>query len=97
MKCMLFNATISFAPEIKNWWQAIALSASNYVGGILERMMWGTAIGAAGGIAADGPAPPRRSLRAPPVTLIQVTISRRPDVGFPSSPPASKRFSRSER
>ncbi|MBO0856952.1 MAG: hypothetical protein J2P21_00555 [Chloracidobacterium sp.] len=56
MKCMLFNADITFAPNIKNWWQAISLSASNYIGGILEGMMWGAAIGAAGGIAAGGTA-----------------------------------------
>ncbi|MBO0859048.1 MAG: hypothetical protein J2P21_11345 [Chloracidobacterium sp.] len=56
MKCMLFDATITFAPNIKNWWQAIALSASNYIGGILEGMMYGAAVGAAGGIISGGPA-----------------------------------------
>ena len=56
MTCMLFGETITFAPHIKNWWQAIALGASNYIGGILEGMMWGAAIGAAGGVAAGGTA-----------------------------------------
>src|SRR5262245_65959520 len=35
MKCMLFGETITFAPHIKNWWQAIALGAANYIEGIL--------------------------------------------------------------
>ncbi|MBO0862695.1 MAG: RHS repeat protein [Chloracidobacterium sp.] len=56
MKCMLFNATISFAPEIKNWWQAIALGASKYISGIMEGMMYGAAIGVGGGIISGGPA-----------------------------------------
>jgi hypothetical protein len=48
MKCMLFGDTISFAPHIKNWWQAIALAGANYVGGILEGMMAGAAVGMGG-------------------------------------------------
>jgi hypothetical protein len=56
MKCMIFDADITFAPHIKNWWQAIALGASNYIGGILEGMMYGAAVGAAGGIISGGPA-----------------------------------------
>jgi len=56
MKCMLFGETITFAPHIKNWWQAIALGAANYIGGIMEGMMYGAAIGAAGGVISGGPA-----------------------------------------
>jgi hypothetical protein len=56
MKCMLFGEEIIFAPHIKNWWQAIALGASNYIGGIMEGMMYGAAIGAAGGVISGGPA-----------------------------------------
>src|SRR5262245_18918738 len=56
MKCMLFGETIIFAPQIKNWWQAVALGASNYIGGIMEGMMYGAAIGVAGGVISGGPA-----------------------------------------
>jgi Holliday junction resolvase-like predicted endonuclease len=56
MKCMLFGETIAFAPQIKNWWQAVSLGASNYLGGILEGAMYGAAIGAAGGVISGGPA-----------------------------------------
>lgn len=48
MKCRIFNEEIKFAPNIKNWWQAIALGASNYLGGILEGMMYGAFVGAVG-------------------------------------------------
>lgn len=54
MKCMIFGEEIIFAPEIKNWWQAISLGAANYLGGILEGMMYGAAIGATGGILGGG-------------------------------------------
>lgn len=56
MICKIFGETISFAPQIKNWWQAIALGASNYIGGILEGAMFGAAIGFGGGLLAGGPA-----------------------------------------
>jgi hypothetical protein len=56
MKCMLFGETIAFAPQIKNWWQAISLGASNYISGIMEGMMWGAAIGVTGGVISGGPA-----------------------------------------
>ncbi len=45
MKCHIFGDTITFAPHIKNWWQAIALGAANYIGGILEGMLAGAAVG----------------------------------------------------
>jgi len=54
MTCMLFGETIAFAPKIKNWWQAIALGASNYIGGILEGMMWGAAAGGVGMVLKGG-------------------------------------------
>jgi Holliday junction resolvase-like predicted endonuclease len=56
MKCMLFGETITFAPQIKNWWQAVSLGASNYLAGILEGAMYGAAIGATGGVISGGPA-----------------------------------------
>jgi hypothetical protein len=56
MKCMLFNETITFAPEIKNWWQAVSLGGANYLGEILKGMMYGAAIGATGGVISGGPA-----------------------------------------
>ncbi|WP_219269291.1 hypothetical protein, partial [Pseudomonas sp. Xaverov 259] len=48
MKCMIFGDEIIFAPHIKNWWQAIALAGANYVGGIMEGMMAGAAVGMGG-------------------------------------------------
>lgn len=50
MKCMLFGDEITFAPNIKNWWQAIALAGGNYIGGILEGMMAGAAVGMGGAL-----------------------------------------------
>ena len=48
MQCMLFGDKITFAPNIKNWWQAIALGGANYIGGIMEGMMAGAAVGMGG-------------------------------------------------
>jgi len=48
MICQLFGSKISYAPHIKNWWQAIALASSNYIGKIMEGMMAGAAIGMLG-------------------------------------------------
>lgn len=45
MICHIFGETVSFAPHIKNWWQAISIGAANYIGGILEGMLAGAAIG----------------------------------------------------
>jgi hypothetical protein len=56
MVCRIFGETITFAPQIKNWWQAVALGASNYIGGILEGAMYGAGIGATGGLLSGGPA-----------------------------------------
>lgn len=56
MLCNLFGETISFAPQIKNWWQAVSLGAANYIGGIMEGAMFGAAIGFGGGVLAGGPA-----------------------------------------
>ncbi|OMQ07911.1 hypothetical protein [[Flexibacter] sp. ATCC 35103] len=54
MKCMLFGDKISHAPDIKNWWQAISLAGANYVGGILEGMMAGAAVGMGGAFISGG-------------------------------------------
>ncbi len=54
MVCAVFGETITFAPHIKSWWQAIAVGASNYIGGILEGMLAGAAIGLTGGMLAGG-------------------------------------------
>jgi hypothetical protein len=45
---MLFGDTITFAPNIKNWWQAISLGGANYIGGIMEGMLAGAAVGMGG-------------------------------------------------
>jgi hypothetical protein len=54
MKCMLFGDKITHAPNIKNWWQAISLAGANYVGGILEGMMAGAAVGMGGAFISGG-------------------------------------------
>lgn len=56
MQCMIFGDIISFAPQIKNWWQAIALGASNFIGELLQNMMYGAAIGSGAAILTGGPA-----------------------------------------
>jgi hypothetical protein len=57
MVCTIFNEQITFAPNIKSWWQAVALGAANFVGGVLQGAMVGAAVGGGaaliqGGIAA---------------------------------------------
>lgn len=56
MQCMIFGDIISFAPQIKNWWQAIALGTSNFIGEVLKNMMYGAAIGCGAAIVSGGPA-----------------------------------------
>lgn len=51
MTCRLFGETIRFAPNIKNWWQAIGVGALNYVTGIVEGALTGALVGLGGGIA----------------------------------------------
>ena len=36
---------MSYAPEIKNWWQAIATGGANYITTVLEGMLAGAAVG----------------------------------------------------
>lgn len=48
------GGTIKFAPEIKNWSQAVALGFANYTGKLMEGMMAGAAIGMAGAAVAGG-------------------------------------------
>ena len=50
LQCMLFGDKITFAPNIKNWWQAISLAGANYIGGIMEGMMAGAAVGMGGAL-----------------------------------------------
>lgn len=50
MTCRLFGETIRFAPNIKNWWQAIALGGLNYLTGIVEGALTGALIGLGGGV-----------------------------------------------
>ncbi|RBL90455.1 hypothetical protein [Chitinophaga flava] len=57
MLCPIFGEQITYAPHIKNWWQAISLGAANFIGGVLEGAMVGAAIGGSvalieGGVAA---------------------------------------------
>lgn len=57
MLCPIFGQQISYAPNIKSWWQAIALGAANFIGGVMEGAMAGAAVGGAfaliqGGMAA---------------------------------------------
>ena len=57
MLCSIFNEEITYAPNIKSWWQAIALGAANFIGGVLQGAMVGAAVGGGaallqGGIAA---------------------------------------------
>ncbi|MBB5645294.1 hypothetical protein [Pedobacter cryoconitis] len=53
MTCMV-GGTISFAPEIKSWSQAVSLGAANYIGGLMEGMMAGAAIGMGGAAISGG-------------------------------------------
>lgn len=48
------GGTITFAPQIKNWSQAIALGAGNYIGHLMEGMMAGAAIGMGGAALSGG-------------------------------------------
>ncbi|TDW96816.1 hypothetical protein [Dinghuibacter silviterrae] len=57
MVCSIFNEEITFAPNIKSWWQAVALGAANFIGGVLQGAMVGAAVGGGaaliqGGVAA---------------------------------------------
>ncbi|MCZ4223983.1 DNA/RNA non-specific endonuclease [Pedobacter rhodius] len=45
---------ITYAPQIKNWSQAIALGAGNYIGHLMEGMMAGAAIGMGGALISGG-------------------------------------------
>lgn len=53
MTCMV-GGVISFAPQIKNWSQAVSLGAGNYIGGLMEGMMAGAAIGMGGAALSGG-------------------------------------------
>ncbi|KIO78300.1 hypothetical protein TH53_04625 [Pedobacter lusitanus] len=53
MTCMV-GGVISFKPEIKNWSQAVSLGAANYIGGLMEGMMAGAAIGMGGAALSGG-------------------------------------------
>lgn len=53
MTCAV-GGTIHFAPQIKSWSQAISLGAANYIGGLMEGMMAGAAIGMGGAALSGG-------------------------------------------
>ncbi|MGY0040401.1 hypothetical protein [Pedobacter sp. NJ-S-72] len=53
MTCIV-GGVITFDPQIKNWSQAIALGAGNYIGGLMEGMMAGAAIGMGGAALSGG-------------------------------------------
>lgn len=53
MKCKV-GGVITFAPHIKNWSQAVSLGAANYIGGLMEGMMAGAAIGMGGAALSGG-------------------------------------------
>ena len=48
------GGVVTFAPQIKNWSQAIALGAGNYIGHLMEGMMAGAAIGMGGAALSGG-------------------------------------------
>ena len=49
MQCMLFGDTITFAPNIKNWWQAITIGAINTTAKIVEGALFGAMVGMGAG------------------------------------------------
>jgi hypothetical protein len=53
MTCAAGGA-ITFAPQIKNWSQAVALGGANYLGKLMEGMMAGAAVGMGGAILSGG-------------------------------------------
>lgn len=50
MKCMLFGDKISHAPNIKNWWQAIAVGSINTGAKIVEGALFGMMVGMGAGV-----------------------------------------------
>ena len=56
MTCMIPGGIVTFAPQIKNWSQAISLGASNYLGKLMEGMMAGAAVGMGGALISGGAA-----------------------------------------
>ncbi|WP_299248053.1 deaminase [uncultured Aquimarina sp.] len=42
------GGSITFMPNIKNWWQAVSLASANYIGEIFQGMMIGVTVGAVG-------------------------------------------------
>jgi len=53
MTCKV-GGVISFAPQIKSWSQAVSLGVANYLGGLMEGMMAGAAIGTGGAAISGG-------------------------------------------
>ncbi|GEM56366.1 hypothetical protein B0A58_00200 [Flavobacterium branchiophilum NBRC 15030 = ATCC 35035] len=50
MQCMLFGDKITFAPNIKNWWQAITVGAINTTAKIVEGALFGAMVGMGAGL-----------------------------------------------
>ncbi|MBO9593090.1 MAG: hypothetical protein J7599_09275 [Niabella sp.] len=55
MTCPI-GGVITFAPQIKNWSQALSMGAANYIGGLMEGMMAGAAVGMGGAALSGGAA-----------------------------------------
>jgi GHH signature containing HNH/Endo VII superfamily nuclease toxin len=54
MLCSIFGAKITYAPQIKSWWQAIALGAGNFIGEVLQGAMIGASVGMGGALIKGG-------------------------------------------
>lgn len=54
MLCKIPGGIVTFAPQIKNWSQAVSLGASNYIGKLMEGMMAGAAVGMGGALISGG-------------------------------------------
>lgn len=54
MTCLVPGGTIKFAPNIKNWSQALSLATANYMGKLMEGMMAGALIGMGGAVISGG-------------------------------------------
>lgn len=50
LQCMLFGDKITFAPNIKNWWQAITVGVINTSAKIVEGALFGAMIGMGAGL-----------------------------------------------
>jgi hypothetical protein len=54
MLCSIFGMEISYAANIKNWWQAVSLGAANFIGEVLQGAMIGASVGMGGALIKGG-------------------------------------------